>query len=407
MTNWKKIAGGVALSAMAAAMVPPAFAQVTTSSIRGTITDEAGAPVSGASVVVTHVPSGTTATAVTNASGTFSTRGLRVGGPYTVVVSGGDFTPVEITDIYVQLDETFDLPVTVSGERTLERVVVTAPVLTSGYLDTGVGTSLGIEELNEVVSIDRDITDAAELDPFAAVNVQSGGPKELSIAGANNRYNSLTIDGIKLNDRFGLNANGYPTQRSPISFDAIQSLQIESAPMDTEFNGFTGGTVNAVTKSGDNEFHGSAFYFKTSDDWAGNRIGDTTRDLEFEEETYGFTLGGPIIKDKLFFFVSYDFYEEAAALNTRPSDFGISDADLASITSIAQSVYGLETGDFSKSPVEDEKVLASLDWNINNLVALCSSSFLESSAIAGSTQLTGFTIYDRIASGNALHRPVY
>lgn len=366
MTNWKKIAGGVALTAMAAAMVPPAMAQVTTSSIRGTVTTETGAPVSGASVVVTHTPSGTNATAVTNDAGVFSTRGLRVGGPYTVTISGGDFTPVEVTDIFVNLDETFDLPVSVSGARTLERIVVSAPAMVSGYMDTGVSTSLGLEQLEQVVSIDRDITDAAELDPFAAVNVQSGGPKELSIAGANNRYNSLTIDGIKLNDRFGLNANGYPTQRSPISFDAIQSLQIESAPMDTEFNGFTGGTVNAVTKSGDNEFHGSAFYFKTNDDYAGNKIGDTTRQLSFDEETYGFTLGGPILKDKLFFFVSYDFYEEAAPINTLPSDFGISDADLASITSIAQSVYGLDTGDFTKGPVEDEKILASIDWNIND-----------------------------------------
>ena len=371
MTNWKTFASGVALTAMSAAIAVPAMAQVTTSAIRGTVTTEAGAPVSGATVVVTHTPSGTTSTAVTNASGTFSTRGLRVGGPYTVNVTGGDFTPMEITDIYVNLDETFTLPVVVSGEKKLDKVVITAPQVVSGYLDTGLSTSLGLEALNKIVSIDRDITDAAEIDPFASVNVQSGGAKELSIAGANNRFNSLTIDGIALNDRFGLNANGYPTQRSPISFDAIESLQIETAPMDTEFNGFTGGTINAVTKSGTNEFHGSAYYFFTNDNFSGDTIGgtrqgDIVRPQDFEEETYGFTIGGPILKDKLFFFAAYDFYEEAAPINTLPGDFGISDADLQSITSIASSVYGLQTGDFSKSPVEDEKILASIDWNITN-----------------------------------------
>ena len=373
MTNWKTLAGGVALTAMSVAIAAPAMAQVTTSAIRGTITTDEGTPVTGATVVVTHVPSGTKSTAITNASGTFSTRGLRVGGPYSVNVSGGDFTPVEVTDIYVQLDQTFDLPLTVSGEKKLEKVVVSAPAMTSGYLDTGLSTSLGLAQLNNIVSIDRDITDAAEVDPFAAVNVQSGGEKELSIAGANNRFNSLTIDGIALNDRFGLNSNGYPTQRSPISFDAIESLQIETAPMDTEFNGFTGGTINAVTKSGTNEFHGSAYYFFTNDNFSGETIGatrdgDIDRPQDFEEETYGFTLGGPILKDKLFFFVSYDFFEETAPINTLPSDPGIdiSEADLASITQIARDVYGLETGDFSKSPVEDEKILASLDWNITN-----------------------------------------
>ena len=373
MSHWNMFKGGVALAALAAAAAAPAYSQVTTSSIRGTITDDAGAPVSGATVVVTHTPSGTVSTATSNASGVFSTRGLRVGGPYTVSVSGGDFTPVEVTGINLGLDQTFDLPLTVAGERTLDAIVVTAPAVAAGYLVTGAGTALGLEELGEVVSIDRDITDAAQLDPFASVNVQSGGAKEFSIAGANNRYNSLTVDGIALNDRFGLNANGYPTQRSPISFDAIESLQIESAPMDTEFNGFTGGTINAVTKSGTNEFHGSAFYYKTDDGMAGDQIGDRKVSRSFEEESYGFTIGGPIIKDKLFFFGAYDFFEEAASLNRGPIGSNalnienVTQADVDQITQIAQSVYGLDTGTFgSVPPVEDEKILGSIDWNINN-----------------------------------------
>ena len=375
MSHWNIFKSGVALAALSAAMAVPAVAQVTTSAIRGTITDDAGAPVSGAAVVITHTPSGTTSTATSNAAGTFSTRGLRVGGPYTVEVSGGDFQPVTVTDIFVSLDETFELPLTVSGARTLDAIVVTAPAITSSYMNTGLSTGLSLEDLEQVTSIDRDITDAAELDPFASVNIQSGGAKELSIAGANNRFNSLTVDGIKLNDRFGLNANGYPTQRSPISFDAIESLQIESAPYDVEFNGFTGGTVNAVTKSGTNEFHGSAYYFETNDNFAGDRLGDREITRDFSEETWGVTLGGPVIKDKLFFFLAYDKYEEAASLNRGPAGSGalnevsgVTSQEAADIASIMTSTYGFDPLAFSGGvpPVEDEKILGSIDWNITN-----------------------------------------
>lgn len=366
MSNWKLLSGVAAASIMTAAIVAPAEAQVTTSSIRGEVTTDAGAPVSDATVVITHTPSGTVSTASTNANGVFTARGLRVGGPYQVAISGGEFAPTEIDDIYIALDQTFALPVTVSGARTMDTVVVTASRTAAGFSNEGLATTLGIDALNGVASIDRDITDAAQLDPFASVNVQSGGAKELSIAGANNRFNSLTVDGVALNDRFGLNANGFPTQRSPISFDAIESLSVQSAPFDTEFNGFTGGNVNAVTKSGTNEFHGSAYYFTTDDSMAGG-------DGEFSEETIGFTLGGPILKDKLFFFASYDKFEETARLNRGPIGSGATNEeagftldDASQIRQIVLDTYGFDVGGFDKSPVEDEKILANIDWNINN-----------------------------------------
>ena len=371
--NFKKLAGGVALSAIAsAAIVQQADAQVTTSSIRGQVATESGAPVSGAAVTITHAPSGTTSMATTNASGAFSARGLRVGGPYTVSVSGGEFAPTEINDIYLSLDSTFTLPVTVQGARTMDTVVVTGSRLLTGFGNDGTSTSLGIEALQQVVSVDRDITDAAQLDPFASVNIQSGGSKELSIAGANNRFNSLTIDGVALNDRFGLNANGYPTQRSPISYDAIESLSIQSAPFDVEYNGFTGGSINAVTKSGTNEFHGSAAYYFTDDSLRGDESGDDTLNAEFEEKTYVFTLGGPIIKDKLFFFASYDKYEEQAVLQFGPAGSGavnersILQSDIDQVRTIVQDVWGFDIGTFDKEPAEDEKILANIDWNISN-----------------------------------------
>lgn len=372
MSNWKLFSGVAVASIMTAAIVAPAEAQVTTSSIRGEVVNEAGAPVAGATAIITHTPSGTVSTATTNANGVFSARGLRVGGPYTVSVSGGDFAPVEVNDIYINLDQTFPIALTVTGERTMDTVVVTATQGLAGFSSEGLSTSLGIEALNEVASIDRDITDAAVLDPFASVNVQSGGAKELTIAGANNRYNSLTIDGVALNDRFGLNANGYPTQRSPISYDAIESLSVQAAPFDVEFNGFTGGTINAVTKSGSNEFHGSAFYFTTDDAMAGNQLYDGERNLSFDEETYGFTLGGPIIKDKVFFFASYDKYEETALVQDgiigsgALNEHDVTQAEADRIRQAVLNNWGFDVGGFSKSPVEDEKILANIDWNIND-----------------------------------------
>lgn len=373
MSNWKLLSGVAAASIMTAAIVAPAEAQVTTSSIRGNVTTDAGAAVPNASVTITHTPSGTVSVASTNASGAFSARGLRVGGPYTVSVSGGEFAPVEITDLYLTLDNTLTLPVTVTGARTMDTVVVTGTRALAGFSNEGLATSLGLEALNEVTSIDRDITDAAQLDPFASVNVQSGGAKELTIAGANNRFNSLTIDGVALNDRFGLNANGFPTQRSPISYDAIESLSIQTAPYDVEFNGFTGGTINAVTKSGTNEFHGSLAYYMTDDSLIGDKSGDDDFDFTFEEETFVATLGGPIIKDKLFFFVAYDKYEETAPLITGPAGSGalntfddILQSDVDQVSQIVSSVWGFDIGGFDKGPAEDEKILANIDWNIND-----------------------------------------
>jgi hypothetical protein len=349
-----------------------ATAQVTTSSIRGQVFDTTGQAVSGATVTILHTPSGTRSSAFTNANGVFSARNLRVGGPYTVTVVGSGYQTKAITDINVNLDETFSLDVLLAGGTGIDEVIATGTISTQSYLDTGISTNFNTEELNRIPSIDRDITDAAQLDPFASVNIQSRGDKELSIGGANNRFNSLTIDGVALNDRFGLNANGYPTQRSPVPYDAIDSLSVETAPYDTEFNGFTGGTINAVTKSGTNEFHGSAGYFYSSDDIAGDKIRGNDITNSFKEESYAFTLGGPVIKDRFFLFGAYEKFEEAAALNDGPLGSGalnernIPQADVDSVNEILSRVYGFDGGDFTVDPVTEEKYLISADLNITD-----------------------------------------
>ncbi|MEP2651997.1 MAG: TonB-dependent receptor [Paraglaciecola sp.] len=369
-TKLNRIAIAVAMSV---GMSTAAMAQTTTSSIRGNVASEAGVIVPGATVTITHTPSGTVRTAVANASGIFSARGLRVGGPYSISVSGSDFATVEMNDLYLTLDQTFSLPVTVEKNDSTEVIQITgSSIAAGGFSNEGLSTSLGLEALGEIASIDRDITDAAQLNPFASVNF-NGSSKELTIAGANSKFNSLTIDGVALNDRFGLNANGYPTQRSPISFDAIESISVQTAPFDVEYNGFTGGTINAVTKSGTNEFHGSASYYYTDDSFIGDKNGDDEFNFIFEEKTFAATLGGPIIKDKLFFFVSYDKFEGVAPLEDGPAGSGalneeanITLDDVAQVSQIVSDVWGFDIGDFNKPDTADEKILANIDWNINN-----------------------------------------
>ena len=355
--------------ALTLGLTTAAQAQVTTSSIRGEVVTSSGAP-ANATIVITHEPTGTVSRVSTNSSGVFTSRGLRVGGPYNVTIGGADIQGTTLEDIYLSVDQTYPINVSVLGAN--EVVATGTRVSSAGFKNEGLSTSLGLEALQELASIDRDIADAAEQNPFASINVQSGGSKELSIAGANNRFNTLTIDGVALNDRFGLNANGYPTQRSPISFDAIESLSVLTAPFDVEYNGFTGGTINAVTKSGTNELHGSAFYYTTDDSLAGNKSKDREFDLSFSEKTYGGTLGGPIIKDKLFFFVSYDKFEESATTQTgilgsnAVNEIGVRAEDANTIRSTVQDIWGFDVGGFDKTPVSDEKILANIDWNISD-----------------------------------------
>ena len=367
--NWKTLAGGAAISVMAAAIVQPAEAQVTTSSMRGVVTDTDGAAVSGATVTILHAPSGSVDTATTDASGSFSERGLRVGGPYVVTVTSGSESE-QFDNIFLSINETYPLNVRLGEARTLQTVTVIGSATNAG-LAMGPASTFGVDTIESLPSVSRDIRDIARLDPL--VNVDPSNSGAISIGGTNNRYNSLTIDGIKFNDLFGLNANGFPSQRSPISIDALEQLSVEVAPYDVEFSGFTGGTVNIVTKSGTNDFHGSAYYFYNNDSLSGDQIGNSTISQDFEEKTWGVTLGGPIVKDKLFFFVAYEDFEAEQLLNSfnlpgLGSDYsGVSQSTYDTIRQISQNVYGFDSLSFgSLDPVEDKKLLATIDWDINN-----------------------------------------
>lgn len=344
----------------------------TTSSINGVVSAQTGEPLVNTHITIVHQPSNTTTQLVTNASGRFSARGLKAGGPYKVIVDSDSHQDIEQEGIYLKLGETLKLSPELLAIGNLEEVVVTADAL--AYEQNGGASSVfGLETLERSASFSRDIKDIARMNPLVSIN--PGASAEMSIAGNNPRYNSFTVDGVNQNDDFGLNGNGYPTLRSPVSLDALEQIAVNVSPFNVRASGFTGGHVNAVTKSGANEFHGSVYYEKASDSLSGGHNPNTGNDidLEFEEKTLSVTLGGPIIQDKLFFFVSYEDYEApqssdwGAAGSGAVNTTGATQAQYDEVSAIAKNVYGVDLQGYNSSLLnEDEKILAKLDWNIND-----------------------------------------
>ena len=362
----------VAAAVLLLALPMAALAQETTSGMRITAYGPDGSPVSGANVSVTDTRTGRTVNGQTNASGLATFRGLSIGGPYTILVSSDAHANQTVTEANLQLGDTLDLVVQL-GAATMEEVVVTAQQIQAQQLALGPSQVFGLEDLQELPHINRDIRDIIQIDPRVYIDVGFVGAVQCS--GANPRFNSLTVDGVRLNDLFGLNSNGYPTERQPFPYDSIEEVAIELAPFDVVYGGFTACNVNAVTKSGTNEFHGSAFYDYTSDSLQGDDLeGDDIDTGDFDEDRYGVTFGGPIIQDKLFFFLAYEKLEGANQFDRVPAGSsssgrviqGVSQAQLDEIYSIAQSVYGYTPGAVLKSlPVEDEKYTVKLDWDIS------------------------------------------
>ena len=271
------------------------FSQTTTSSMSGIVTDDQGELLAGASVVAIHTPTGSKYGSVSQFSGNYAIRNMKVGGPYTVTVSYVGFQKQEVTDVYLQLGQTFNLDVkmALAGE-TLEAVVIQSgknKTFNSGR--TGAETSLGSKELRTMPSISRSAADFYRLDPSS-----SGG----SFGGRNDQFNNFTLDGSIFNNPFGLDAAtpGGQTGASPISIDAIEQIQVSTAPYDVSMSGFTGASVDAVTKSGTNEFHGTVYGFYRNQDLTGSKVmGEDIFVPELKQAQYGVSIGGPIVKNKL------------------------------------------------------------------------------------------------------------
>ena len=365
------VAVAVAVAVVAAA---PALAQNTTAAVNGRVTGADGAPVAGATVLIVHVESGSSNSVTTDADGRYAARGLRPGGPYTITISKGSLSDRQ-EGVFLALAEALSLDAQLGAAS--QTVVVTGRSASDKFNrgNMGASTSLGARELSSLASIARNLQDYARTDPRLSQTDKERG--EISAAGQNSRYNKITIDGVTISDTFGLEANTLPTSKQPISIEAIQSVQVNVSNYDVTQQGYTGANINAVTKSGTNDLHGSVYYVYRDQSAVGeryNRAADSYfKVAPFKEDTVGFTLGGPIIKDRLFFFVNY---EELKSNRVQP-EFGpvggtlpavaISQSAIDSMTTIAKTQYNFDPGVAGSSgQLQVKDALLKLDWNISD-----------------------------------------
>ena len=372
-------------------------AQVTTSALSGKVTmQDTKEEVIGATIVAVHEPSGTKYTAVTNVSGRFAIQGMRSGGPYTVSVSYIGYETKTFRQITLQLAETYELNVWLSEDANeLTEIVVSGKASKFAGDKTGASTNISNEQMMSMPMISRSITDIAKLSPYAG-----GG---MSFAGANGKMSNFTVDGANFNNNFGLN-DALPGGGSPISLDAIEEVQVVIAPYDVRQTNFIGGGVNAVTKSGTNTFKGTAYTYFRNEHMRGNKIDgeDLGPRPEDRKNIYGFTLGGPIIKNKLFFFANYE-YEKVPGeiIKYRARQEGeaaggmvsrVLASDMQKVHDYLLNNYGYEAGSWTSFPADqkNEKFLARIDWNItdNHHLAVRYNSTKDTS-YSGASRSTG------------------
>ncbi len=347
-------------------------AQVTTSNIKGTVVDENGEPLPSANVVAVHTPTGTNYGVATNFDGRYNLLNLRVGGPYTITVSFLGFEDNVIENVFLTLGTTHDHDVTmVPDAQQLDAVVVTASTTTGTFRKdrTGAETSVGRREITRLPTITRSASDFTRLEPTA-----SNG----SFAGRNDQFNNFSLDGAIFNNPFGLDAAtpGGQTDAQPVSLDAIDQIQVTTAPYDVTLAGFTGASVNAVTKSGTNEFHGTVYSFFRNEDLTGSKVkGDDIFVPELNQTQIGASIGGPIVKNKLFFFANFEKDDredlgQAWLPNTGSGLINESRVALSDLVTVRDALLdiGYDPGAFEGFTfnTESTKGIFKLDWNIND-----------------------------------------
>lgn len=361
------------LGAAAVALIVPAAAsaQETTSVIRGTVTNN-GAPVAGASVVATDVSSGTRVQTTTNGDGGFTLAGLRPGGPYTVDVKS-DQGSTSVSDLFTVVQQTFDLPIELVKDSSADIVVTASSIRGAGNVSRGVQTTLDSVDISRVASVNRDIRDIQRRDPFATFDLGNSTDRggAIRFAGVNPRFNRFTINGVSVGDTFGLNQDASPTIRGPVPFDALGQVSTSAANFDIRQTNYQGGVIDAVLRSGTNDLFLTGFYSQNTDNLSGNRIGSTVVALpDFKSETYGATIAGPIIKDRLFLMFSYEKNNDPRAFGTQPESIpGLTTARIAEVGAAAGSArYGI-TGDRYGDVLRintrvDEKFSTRVDFNV-------------------------------------------
>ena len=350
-----------------------AFAQVTTSSLGGRVVDQNGEPVIGAAVVAVHEPSGTSYGAVTNIDGLYTIQGMRTGGPYRVEVSCLGYQQVNYTDITLSLAETFNLNAQLneSNEFLSEAVVIAAPTSKFASVEkTGASTNISSAQMIAMPTVSRSFTDIAKLSPY--------GGNGMNFSGSSGRSANFTVDGANVNNNFGL-STALPGGGNPISIDAIEEMQVVVSPYDVRQSNFIGGGINAITKSGTNTFKGTAYVYYQNENMHGNRVDGV--DLERSPEsqtTYGFTLGGPIVKNKLFFFVNAERTPSPSEIiKWRTSTDGVADetrmisrvktSEAEAMRNFLLNTYKYDPGSYDSYNKDQGnlKLLARLDWNIS------------------------------------------
>ena len=363
------------LVAMLFVLTLTAMAQITTSSMTGKVTFEGSSEeIIGATVQAVHEPSGTRYTAVTNASGQFTIQGMRTGGPYAVTVSYIGHQTKTLRGITLSLGETYNLNVWLSeNSQELTEIVVSGKASKFAAEKTGASTNITSQQIVNLPTVSRAITDVTRLSPY--------GGNGMSFVGSDGRLANFTVDGANFNNNFGLSSS-LPGGGNPISIDAIEELQVVISPFDVRQTNFIGGGVNAITKSGTNTFRGSAYVYHQNENLRGDAVERETvagaREKE-QQTTYGLTLGGPIIKDKLFFFVNGEMLKRPTVVNRwHGSTDGVADPDnyisrttLSDLEKVSNHVfdkYGYNTGSWTNFPADETnyKLLARLDWNISD-----------------------------------------
>ena len=356
-------------------MIFPAMAQVTTSSLAGQIVDESGEPLIGAAVIAVHTPSGTQYYAVTNEDGRYAIQGMRTGGPYEVTMSLIGCQTVVFPDIVLSLAETYqqNAVLKTSTELLAESIVVASASSKFSTEKTGAATNINNAQIVNLPSVSRAITDVTRLSPY--------GGNGMSFAGSDGRLANFTVDGANFNNNFGLSSN-LPGGGNPISIDAIEELQVVISPYDVRQTNFIGGGVNAITKSGTNTYKGSAYIYHRNENMRGDTVdGEQIGGARAKDRstTYGFTAGGPIIKNKLFFFINGELSKVPTVVNRwQGSSNGVADAtnyisrtklsDLQRVSDFVKNRYGYDTGSWTDFPANESnmKFLARIDWNISN-----------------------------------------
>ncbi|MFA6218398.1 MAG: TonB-dependent receptor [Erythrobacter sp.] len=358
------------------------MAQVTYAEMAGEVRLEDGTPASGAEVIITHLPSGSRVTTRVNAEGRFTANGLRIGGPYTVDIRGENVRSTQLTDLFAQAGDPLIVNAVVEAFDPADKNVIVV-VGNSSASRFGTINTYGEKEIRQQTTVDRRLQEVIQRDSRAFVDL--GQPEDdqgVSILGFNTRFNNLVVDGLSQQDTFGNNFTGLATRRSPLSLDVIESLSVETAPFDVQNSGFQGGLININTKSGTNNLSGSFRYQRSGGGLTGDEIGSDANGEPIllgrdpVENTYIATLGGPIIRDKLFFFFAYEEYEESDFLGSCPLGIACDNpSDVITldiydqIRSVSQTRYGFDPGDFNSilnTPNGERKYLAKLDWNITD-----------------------------------------